>query len=70
MRRFVRNRNTGEFLTVMGGWTSDEAVAVNFRGVEEAFCKCRELRLSDVEYVERDRLGQPEIVVPIPNAMN
>jgi hypothetical protein len=57
-------------MTVMGGWTRDETVAVNFRGVEEAFCRCRELRLSDVEHVERDRLAQPEIVVTIPNAMS
>jgi hypothetical protein len=54
----------------MGGWTKEEAVALTFSGVEAAFCRCRELRLSDVEYVAMDGLGHPQIVVPIPNAVD
>ena len=67
MRRSVRNRITGEYLAVVGGWTREEALAVSFSGVEEAFSRCRELRLTDVEYVVRFELGEPEVVVPIPN---
>ena len=49
----------------MGGWTQAAALAATFGDLNEAFGRCRELHLEDVEYVLRFELGQSDIAVPI-----
>jgi len=68
MRRLLRNLKTGEYFA-MTKWTPDEAEAYCFQGPLEAINACIEHGLRDVELVLRSDDGQPDMSIPIPNAI-
>ena len=53
----------------MTKWTPDEAEAYCFQGPLEAINACIEHGLRDVELVLRSDDGQPDMSIPIPNAI-
>lgn len=68
MRRLLRNVKNGRYYA-KESWVSEESGAYSFHGPTEAINACIEHGLRDVELIIRSDAGQPDLCVPIPNAI-
>ena len=49
LRKFVRSRATGAFLSTGGAWTTEPAIATVFPSIEAAIAAAMDHRLTDAE---------------------
>ena len=53
IKRFVIDGSTGKFLAQGGGWTVDEAEALNFDGILEVIAACAKEQIPDAQVLLR-----------------